>query len=207
MNIFEEVKGAVSVKDAAPFYGLAVKRNGMAVCPFHTDKNPSMKVDKRFHCFGCGADGDVINFVERLFGLSAIEAARKLAEDFHLNIPLEFHRESKEERQKRLQNERELGRKRKIEEAFNRWWQNTCNTYAAYHRILHRWLIDFEPQGDLENVDERYVEACHQIDFISWRLDDMWFHWNSKEKLDFYMNGKQEVKRIEERVRQIESER
>ena len=34
----------------------------------------------------------------------------------------------------------------------------------------------------------------------------MWFHWNSKEKLEFYMKGKQEVKRIEERVREIESE-
>ena len=206
MNIFEEVKGAVSVRDAAPFCGLTVKRNGMAVCPFHTDKNPSMKVDKRFHCFGCGADGDVINFVERLFGLSAIEAARKLIEDFHLNISLEPRRETKEERNKRLQIEQELERKRKIEEAFNRWWQNTCNTYAAYHRILHRWMIDYEPQGDLENVDERYVEACQRIDFISWRLDDMWFHWNSRQKYDFYMNGKQEVKKIEERVREIESE-
>ena len=32
--------------------------SGMACCPFHDDKNPSMKVDQRFHCFGCGADGE-----------------------------------------------------------------------------------------------------------------------------------------------------
>jgi hypothetical protein len=39
-----------------------VGRNGMAVCPFHPDKNPSTKLDKRYHCFACQADGDVIDF-------------------------------------------------------------------------------------------------------------------------------------------------
>ena len=41
-----------------------------------------MKVDKRFHCFGCQEDGDVIDFVGKLFGLSPKRAAEKLAEDF-----------------------------------------------------------------------------------------------------------------------------
>ena len=56
----------------------------MACCPFHDDKNPSMKVDQRFHCFGCGADGDVIDFTAKLFDLSPKEAAEKLAQDFGL---------------------------------------------------------------------------------------------------------------------------
>ena len=55
-NVFEAVKQSVSTREAAAFYGIEVKRNGMACCPFHDDKNPSMKVDQRFHCFGCGAD-------------------------------------------------------------------------------------------------------------------------------------------------------
>lgn len=63
-------------------YGIKVNRNGMAVCPFHNDKNPSMKVDKRFHCFACQADGDAVDFVSRLFGLPCKEAAMKLADDF-----------------------------------------------------------------------------------------------------------------------------
>ena len=57
----------------------------MACCPFHQDKNPSLKVDKRFHCFGCQADGDVIDFTARLFDLSAVEAAKKLAADFGIS--------------------------------------------------------------------------------------------------------------------------
>ena len=86
MNLFTEIKSAVSAKEAAIFYGVKVGRVGMACCPFHSDKHPSMKLDNRFHCFGCGADGDVINFVERMFGLSPLDAARKLIADFHLNF-------------------------------------------------------------------------------------------------------------------------
>ena len=58
MNVFEAVKQSVTTRQAAEHYGIWVGRNGMAVCPFHSDKTPSLKVDRRFHCFGCQADGD-----------------------------------------------------------------------------------------------------------------------------------------------------
>ena len=74
MNVFEAVKGNVTARQAAEMYGVRVSRHGMAVCPFHDDKNPSMKVDKRFHCFACQADGDAVDFVSRLFGLPRYEA-------------------------------------------------------------------------------------------------------------------------------------
>ena len=48
-------------------------------CPFHGDKHPSMKVDSRFHCFACQADGDVIDFVGRLFQLSPYKAKPGMA--------------------------------------------------------------------------------------------------------------------------------
>ena len=44
-----------------------------------------MKVDSRFHCFGCGADGDVIDFTAKLFQLSLRQAAEKLVADFGLS--------------------------------------------------------------------------------------------------------------------------
>ena len=86
MKLFEAVKEAVTARNAAEYYGIKVGRNGMAVCPFHPDKNPSMKLDKRYHCFACQADGDVIDFTSRLFGLSSKEAALKLAEDFSISF-------------------------------------------------------------------------------------------------------------------------
>jgi len=72
-------------RQEAEMYGICVNRNGMCVCSFHNDKNPSMKVDKRFHCSACGADGDAVDFVSRLYGLLSKEVAMKLADDFGIS--------------------------------------------------------------------------------------------------------------------------
>ena len=86
MNLFETVKSAVTVKQAAEYYGCKVNRGDMICCPFHDDRHPSMKLNRDyFYCFGCGATGDVIDFVARLFGLSSYEAAKKLAYDFGIS--------------------------------------------------------------------------------------------------------------------------
>lgn len=71
MTRFELVKQNVCTPKAAAQYGLEVSRNGMARCPFHDDRHPSMKLNRDyFYCFGCGASGDVINLTARLLGLS-----------------------------------------------------------------------------------------------------------------------------------------
>jgi DNA primase len=52
-----------------------------ACCPFHRDRTPSFRIydsGRRFHCFGCGATGDVLDFVQRAYGTSLPEAARLL---------------------------------------------------------------------------------------------------------------------------------
>ena len=70
MTIYETIKAAISVKQAAEHYGLKASRNGMACCPFHNDRHPSLKLNEDyFFCFGCGAKGDVIDLVARLFDL------------------------------------------------------------------------------------------------------------------------------------------
>ena len=51
MNVFEAVKQSVTTRQAAEHYGIKVNRNGMRVCPFYNDKNPSMKVDRRFYFY------------------------------------------------------------------------------------------------------------------------------------------------------------
>ena len=104
--MFQEIKDAVSTKEAASFYGLKIGRSGMACCPFHNDKHPSMKVDMRFHCFGCGADGDVINYVQKMFNLDAKQAAFKLIDDFHLNIDTS-RKESTQEKNRRIRLQKE----------------------------------------------------------------------------------------------------
>ena len=83
MTIFEAVKTTVAPRMAAEHFGLSVSRNGMVCCPFHDDRHPSMKLyEDHYHCFGCQANGDVIAFTSKLFGITPLEAAQKLAADF-----------------------------------------------------------------------------------------------------------------------------
>ena len=82
MSVFDAVKRSVTTRQAAELYGYKPDRAGKICCPFHSDKHPSMKVDDRYYCFGCQATGDVIDFTAKLFSLTPMEAANKLAADF-----------------------------------------------------------------------------------------------------------------------------
>lgn len=143
MSIFESVKGAVSVREAAEGYGLSVSRSGMVRCPFHQDRRPSMKVDERFYCFGCHETGDVIDFTARLFGLGNYQAAQKLAADFGVSAdaPPRIVRPKPPD----LEPERQC--------------------IAALLELLHllrRWK-QIEPKGSGEGLDERFVMACQSL--------------------------------------------
>ena len=83
MRLFETIKETVIVEQVAEYYGMKIGRNNMICCPFHNDHHPSMKLNTTYYyCFGCGATGDMIQFVANLFGLSNYEAAKKIAVDF-----------------------------------------------------------------------------------------------------------------------------
>ena len=101
MTLFEQVKECVTARQADEHYGIKVKRNGMACCPFHKDRHPSMKADKIYHCFACGVGGDAIDFTARLFGISQYEAAKKMIEDFGLDIKIEDRNKYKRTHQSR----------------------------------------------------------------------------------------------------------
>ena len=85
MNLFEVVKASINTQEAAQTYGIDVNHHGMALCPFHNGRHPSLYVsDDHYHCFACGEHGDVIDLTAKLFDLRLYDAARKLASDFHL---------------------------------------------------------------------------------------------------------------------------
>lgn len=84
MNLFETVRTNVKAIDVVLMTGFQPNRSKMICCPFHNDKHPSMKVDRRYFCFSCGAKGDAIDFVANYYGLSLKEAAEKIASDFAL---------------------------------------------------------------------------------------------------------------------------
>ena len=140
MNVFEAVKENVTTRQAAELYGIQVNRNGMAVCPFYNDKNPSMKVDRRFHCFGCQVDGDVIDFTGQLYGLPSKVAAEKLASDFGI---IHAHRK----------NDFPTIRKEQISEElrFQKAERKCFRVFVEYLHLLEKWKKNFRPDRQRKN--------------------------------------------------------
>ena len=160
MNLFETVKSAVTVKQATEYYGCKVNRGNMICCPFHNDRHPSMKLNRDyFYCFGCGATGDVIDFVARLFGLSNYGAAKKLAYDFGIDpdkppaaIALP-------------KPERPLLRAYRQEEV------RCLRVLCDYLHLLESWKVQHTPKTPEDVLDDRFVEACQMLDYVEYLAD------------------------------------
>ena len=159
MTLFELVKQTIQVRDAAEHYGLQVNHSGMCRCPFHEDRHPSMKLNRDyFYCFGCGATGDVIDFVARLFGLSSYEAAKKLAYDFGIDP-------DKPPAAVALKKPYPLARAFRNDEMY-------CQRVLCdYLHLLEHWKIEYAPQSPEDELDDRFVEASQMIDYVEYLLD------------------------------------
>ena len=171
-NVFETVKQSVTVREAAERYGIEVKRGGMAYCPFHDDKNPSMKLNEEyFYCFGCGATGDVIDLTARLYNLSPKEAAEKLAQDFGLIYDSQA---PPRRRYVRLKTEAQ-----KFQE--NR--DHAFRILADYFHLLRKWEAGYTPKTPEEPMHPRFLEAVQQKDYIGYLLDSFLEDSPEKQKL------------------------
>ena len=161
MNLFEIVKYGVNCREAAERYGVEVNRYGMALCPFHNDRHPSLYVaDDHYYCFASGEHGDVIDFVSKLFGLPLYEAAQRLAAGFHLTpdkppSAAALHaKRIRTEAQQLMENER------------------LCfSVLSDYARVLRDWKVRYAPQLPDQPVHARFVEACRKLDEAEYYLD------------------------------------
>ena len=116
----EEIKEQYSMRDVAVMYGIFPNRAGFCRCPFHQgDRTASLKLYKdNFHCFGCGADGDIFKFVELMDECSFRQAFERLGGTYHAGKPtmheLMSQYRSKARRRTR-ENQKNLQRKKEIE--------------------------------------------------------------------------------------------
>ena len=91
-EIIDEVRQTNDIVDIISQY-VHLKRSGrnfFGLCPFHNEKSPSFSVspDKQiFHCFGCGAGGNVFTFLTKIEGINFIEAVQMLAERSNIQLP------------------------------------------------------------------------------------------------------------------------
>ena len=187
-NVFEAVKQSVSTREAAEFYGIKVRRNGMACCPFHDDKNPSMKVDQRFHCFGCGADGDVIDFTAKLFDLSPKEAAEKLAQDFGLIYDSQAPPRRRYVRQKTEA------------QKFREDRQRCYRVLSDYYYLLKKWEADRSPRTPEEEPHPRFVEAIQKKPYVEYLLD-LFLYESEEEQKAWIAEHTAEITHLERRLK------
>ena len=188
MNVFEAVKQNVTTRQAAELYGIPVSRNGMAVCPFHNDKNPSMKLDRRFHCFGCQADGDAVDFVSRLFQLPSKEAAIKLADDFGIAY---------DNRQKPTI--KPHIREPTPEQKYRQEEMHCYKVLCEYFHLLQKWEQQYAPQTPEDDLHPFFVEALQKQDYVDYLLDTLLFSDIGERAALIASHGK-EVRNLERRM-------
>ena len=188
-NVFEAVKQSVSTRDAAAFYGIEVKRNGMACCPFHDDKNPSMKLNEEyFYCFGCGATGDVIDFTAKLFDLSPKEAAEKLAQDFGLIYDSQAPPRRRYVRQKTEAQQ------------FREDRQRCYRVLSDYYYLLKKWEADHSPRTPEEEPHPRFVEAIQKKTYVEYLLD-LFLYESEEEQKAWIAEHTAEITHLERRLK------
>ena len=156
-NMYESIKAAVTARQAAESFGLTVNRSGMATCPFHEDHTPSLKLDQRYYCFGCGATGDVIDFTARLFNVSNSNAAHILAKKFGI------HPESQTVITPKIKPAVPL---RTLE-------QRCLFALVQYEKLLRFWKKHYAPRTPEESFYDRFVEGCRRESFIAHLIDEM----------------------------------
>ena len=190
MNIFEIVKQSVTTRQAAERYGIRVERNGMCRCPFHDDSTPSMKLDRRYYCFGCGATGDVIDLVSRLRGIGSKEAAILLAQDF--TVP---HEGSTDKPSK--------PRQQNIDEQNYQHMERYCfRVLLDYYRLLCRWKDEYAPQTPEDGYHPRFVEALQKLSLVAYLLDEL-LYGDIQARASVVIEYGEEVRNIEQRMAEL----
>ena len=151
-DVFRECRERVSAQDAARHYGLTFDRKGWAVCPFHSDKHPSMSFRAgRFRCCACNASGDAIDFTGRLLGLEPMAAVERLNADFALSLPL--HRKPTQAETQAARRRMEIARAHK---EFEEWRKAFISKLCEAYRVAHIALRDMT---DWDKLTEREALA------------------------------------------------
>jgi hypothetical protein len=169
VDAVQTIKDRLTMREVLLHYGYEPNRANFICCPFHNEKTPSMKIYKQdYHCFGCNQHGDVISFVQQLFGLSFPDALKKIDLDFKLNLygnhSLQELRQS-HYRQKQVQAEKER-KEREKEQADAEYWA----VFDEWKRLDDN-KRKFAPKTPNEEWHPLFVEALQKIAYQEYLLD------------------------------------
>ena len=115
--------------------------NFMGLCPFHSEKSPSFSVSPTkqfFHCFGCGKNGNAINFLMEHAGMSFVEAVEDLAQQFGMQVP---------EDDTNPQDRARFAQQRQQQVTLNDLLEKACLAYQKQLKASPRAIAYFKERG------------------------------------------------------------
>ena len=195
-DLFSQVKNFLDLAVVLDYYGVQINKKIFTLCPFHSEKTPSFKIDvnkNTYHCFGCGEHGTVIDFVMKYFGLTNIDAVRKLNQDFGLSLMSET---------KPVQAAICLlvqDNKNLIAD-FEKWEKQAFITLSSYFRALRFW----GEQIFIHHVEyfNKYLPEVENIVYVETMLDLMIDNTHDfPAQVEFYRTYGEAVTAIEYRLK------
>ncbi|GAB4363922.1 MAG: DNA primase [Calditrichia bacterium] len=158
-HLIDRIRDSVDIVEVVSRF-LSLKkqgRNHVGLCPFHTEKTPSFTVSAQkqiFYCFGCGAGGNVINFLMRYEKISFLDAVKKLAEEAGIELP------------KFKADERVTGEYERLYRA---------NQFAAdfYHRMLLNQFARLQEYFEKRGIHEKTIKSF-QLGYIPDEWDGLY---------------------------------
>ena len=195
-DLFSQVKYSLNLTVVVDYYGVQVNSKHFALCPFHQEKTPSFKVytdNNTYHCFGCGEHGTVIDFTMKYFGLSNIDAVRKLSQDFGLNL-------ISATKPVRAANCRLIQENKNLITDFEKWEKQAFITLSSYFRALRFWGEQiFIYQVEYFN---KYLPEVESIVFVETMLDMMIDNMHDfPAQVEFYRTFGGVVSEIEHKIK------
>lgn len=173
-DIFGEIRELVPARAAADHYGLRVNPRGWALCPFHTDRRPSLSFKgSRYRCWSCGANGDAVDLVRHLYGLTYWEAAKRINEDFALNLLCAPPDKKEVQERQRI---------RELHQRFEEWRERTINELNAAIRVAN--LANWD---HLTPQEEEAIRRRDQLEYWS----DTLAHGPDEEQIKLFQDRKQ----------------
>ena len=172
MTLFDAIRERVTARDAAEVYGLYFGRNRRARCPWHDDDNPDLTfyANGTCYCHACHNGGDAVALTAQIFGLSMIEAAKKVNADFHLGLDAEkpvsvIVRNQIEQRRQ----ERE-----KAVEAKRREWSFLCDVKHEAERQADAVVSKLKPnEFDKAWDDPKFCRALKYLSRVENDLEEL----------------------------------
>ena len=161
-SIYEKIKNTLTMNTVAKRYGFEVNRSGFMSCPFHHEHTASCKLYKNsFYCFGCGAGGDVIKFVAKLYGIGNSQAALRINDDFCLGFSNEKPGRAEYSRLMKKQAEE----KRKLEK-YRAEYRRKCDEFRIIRSL---------PKPETEEEGGTYARYLARLAYLEyWFEENPW---------------------------------